>query len=1001
MRIITLILRLFAVMAFAVMASPHLRAQANLQGMTASDILPVVNEYINNGELIKARPLLNELVSRYEGNEQFEKQLEEAYFYLGFGYVQEYQTSQDKALLRSAIPWFEKLIQNYPRSSRLVTVSLALGNAYRALNDLPAAIEVLTRMLRPPMSGMMSATQRIETIRSLAMSHYLMQSGEDALPVYELYFNEARESHDKTSAASFLMETYLVTGRFNEFLGLMPYLSPNSPARYDIRFNGALLKAGDRLFNEGKNKEAMLVYRLILSREELIRWQTNHLERLKREKARREALASAANADIIAELAFQIALTESQLKALEDVTPYSEALKARIARNFIQSGRAWEAFWTYELMKETYADSPLIEDYYYFAFSTALMIGELATATEIGEDYLNAKGWHNYASDITISLTQNYLRLERFDDLFALGTRYVNDNPQARETMQVVHMMATGYAQTRRILELVNQFTAWRNQYPDAPMRDALSYWIGLSHLFAGNYAQGLPNFNEVLEDFPDSPYVQDALYRRGVCYFGTDDLDKAKQDFTRYIERYPNTALQGEVEYFLGEIEAANGNVKAAIRHYRNVEKYTDNMSYILNAYYQTGTLLEANGLYTAMVNNYEILIDKYPDMGDISKAIYELGRGWGLKNRPDQQFGVYLDSILEYGNDPMQYGMDSILASYISSYNEKLDEINTTIDFLTRLVKEADFRSKLLSDRKFLVSFFEQNPKIEASLVQQFYKRDYRVELSKSIDPIRKQLEYYFEIKEKFPKESPVALFTRIYEKAKQQELTTLALRVQRVLDMHNKNPDPAVLFSDDDFPKSSPAVLIWIGDKMASFEQQLAVDAYTTVIETHPESNSVRDAYLNRGEVYFEAGDYQLALNDFVQAEELFPADPETWKATLKQGHTYRKLNDFERARELYQRAINNRDWRGVIHAEALYHLGMSHFEQNQFSEAHTYFQRLYIGYIGFADWAARGYYHAGQSLIRMNRSSDAIKTYQAAVRRPELQQSPYLQQIKEAL
>ena len=74
----------------------------------------------------------------------------------------------------------------------------------------------------------------------------------------------------------------------------------------------------------------------------------------------------------------------------------------------------------------------------------------------------------------------------------------------------------------------------------------------------------------------------------------------------------------------------------------------------------------------------------------------------------------------------------------------------------------------------------------------------------------------------------------------------------------------------------------------------------------------------------------------------------------------------------------------EWRGVLHARALYQIGQSYMAQSAYAEAHGFFERTFLGYPHLAEWSARAYLADAEALVGMGEKADAITTLQEAVK-----------------
>jgi TolA-binding protein len=76
--------------------------------------------------------------------------------------------------------------------------------------------------------------------------------------------------------------------------------------------------------------------------------------------------------------------------------------------------------------------------------------------------------------------------------------------------------------------------------YTDSETGENALYWIGESHLAAGDQDRALETFQRVLENSNDHR-DQSALMKRGIIYFNQSDYKRATQIFDSLIEEYPD----------------------------------------------------------------------------------------------------------------------------------------------------------------------------------------------------------------------------------------------------------------------------------------------------------------------------------------------------------------------------------------------------------------------------------------------------------------------------
>ncbi|WOO41604.1 tetratricopeptide repeat protein [Rubellicoccus peritrichatus] len=970
------------------------------ESLTLSQLQTKAVELVDSQQYLQARPYLTELVSRFEAEDpETKKRLEAVYFYLGVGYLVEYGSSQSNNLLQEAIKWFDRLDKEFPNGSFTVIASLATADAYRGLQQWTKAAEIYKKLLRPPLEVRLNSQQRVEALKKLSQAYYIAKDWKNGEPWFKKFFDASRDPDDKAAAAAALMEAYINQGKFQSAIDLFPFLVGESPARYKLQFNVALIDAGDKLAKEKDYNEAMLMYRMVLTVEEILAWQENRSRDL---SGQLELLKSStgSTSERAVELETEIYNTDAQIKALKSMTSYTPELRVRIARNYLLTGRDWESFWAYLELINDYPNHANVQDFYYAAFTGATNIGMTDEVIRLGESYMDDPAWVKYRDDVIVKLAQFYQQKGRTQDFFGLGKKFIEQNSDNRYCSQIVFLMGSQFVKDQDYAGMVDLFTEYIKKYPGVIMQDGLNYWTGMGYLFEQDYEKAFGYFETVLRKYPGSAYAEDSLYRRGICQFGLQEMDAARDTFETFVARYSDSNLRGEAEYFLGDLEASVPDVPKALDHYNNVEKYTDNIGFIQNSYFRAAELLEANKRYDEMALKLENFVNNYRESGDLTTAIYQLGRARELQGQPGRALEEYWSAIERFGDSPKANGIDLIIEEYPIKYYTNLEMINANLGFLEKVQLEREFRTLIAEDRRALFDYLAENPKISEEVKRPFYDKAYRESLIDDAASLNDQIAVFREMKSSLPVSTPEETFETAYGIAKEHEERTLALRLQMALEQMDVELNAGQVFTEEDFSYGSPSTLIWMGNKNREFDPQLAKGAYQRVLDEHAESEFVLDALMGLGDVEQSLGNYDDALYFYKEAEARFPAELAIVSAVMNQGDVYRKMERAADAREQYERVLANREWRGTPHAEALFKSGMSYFEQDELPMAQTFFERTYIGHGAFTEWSGAAYLQSGKTLERMGRAEDAKNTYDEFLNSPQFENSPLYDEINNA-
>lgn len=956
----------------------------NPSTMAVSDLQRTLNERVTRNDFVGARPYLLEFISRYkDGSAQERAELADFYFFAGLSYIQEYGQTGKNALLEDAIKYLDIYITTYPNAQRIHLALKNKADAHRGLGQFDKAADDLERLLSPPLVNLQLPNAfRLEALENLVQSYYILREWDRGIPRFKQFIEVSPSREKRSAAGAALMEAYIDQGNTAELVKLLPVLTGESPARYNVSLNVSLLKAADAMVKQRKFNEAGLLLNLTLTLEQIEEFNERRLAALQQRLDNLRA-SGWRGTDLLNWYEVEIANTQAQLDGLKGVTNYTPDLIARKARNYFLTDRNWESFWAYKGLVDEYPNHALREDFMYAAFVEAFNIDRIDLATELGEEYLRTSQEKKYAQDISIRLAQFYLDKKDYDAFFALARSFVEEFYDSDASTAIIFLMGRTWLDLGKYRDLVKQFQIYKEQYPASPMMDGVYYWAGMAMLFEQKYAEARPNFTKVIADFPDSPYLEDAEYRLGITFFGDQsdpkNMEIAKQIFELFIKNYPTSNLVGEAQYFIGDIYASRGEMEKALDYYAQVEFNTDNHSYIQSAYFQAAKLLEKNKRYDEMVAMYERYLQRYAEVGNFTGVIYQLGRAQNLQGRPGDMLKVYLDAVIRYGDNPHNEGIDLILGDYSERFFENKERLDSTIELLQKAIEDEAYRARLINDKGFLYNEFAARPAIDREIYNRFRNDDaFGPPMLKNVSPLQALLDQYVAQKENFPTLTPIEQLLPLYRQALAQRRFTLAYRLQMTLNEMGERVDADRVWLPRDFARASPRTLIWMGNNALTNNPDNARRAFDRVLEEFGDTDFKLMALIGMGRLAEMDGNYEEAFKFFKQAEDEFPGSPHAYRAAMSQGDMLAALKQYDEAREVYQRILKTRDWRGEPYAEALFKIGMTYFNEGEFTRAHGFFERTFVQYAFFREWAAKAYLQDARTLIEMGEPQDAKRT-----------------------
>ena len=323
-------------------------------------------------------------------------------------------------------------------------------------------------------------------------------------------------------------------------------------------------------------------------------------------------------------------------------------------------------------------------------------------------------------------------------------------------------------------------------------------------------------------------------------------------------------------------------------------------------------------------------------------------------------------------------------MIEGYTEKYNINKATLKKTVEFLDRLENDIDFRTLIVTDRGYLFEYFYGNTDLDQTLYNRLRNHpQFGERLVKDLSPINEVTAIYRKQLADYPNETPETFF--------REHLSTVKVAKQRVgearmlmgLYRSDVTLAPSQPYDTEFVNAVTPRVMLYIADYSRADKLNFAVEVWNTLLTKYPNDDGAIVAYLRLADVSEQRGDKSGALNYLKAIETQFPGTLQLPAVILRQGELLTAMGRGDDARERYQYILRVPDWRGIVHAQALFQTGESYMTEKKYAEAHGFFERTFLGYSQFSELCARAYLADAEALLNLDSPSDAITTLTEAV------------------
>ena len=538
-----------------------LRGQ-NPGDMPLRQVIEQAQTMIGKGDFAGASPFLDELEVRFEDEKDpaVEKILQQFGFVRGIGYLQSFAKTGDKDFIVRAAKAFGFFAEKFPKDPKAVLAMQKRTDCLRSLQEWREAARVIEVLLDPAQPYRKQIVKRSELLNlyyGKAQCYHIEQDWGKGEPAFRdlLKFADAARDEDKSAyAVSCLTEMFVQTKRIDEVFPMLPRLSGDTPARYDLRLNVNLMQGAQQLKDEGRHVEASLFYSLTMTTEEIVTYYTERQGRLETELSRLEQFVKLRGQglpkrrlDILKDkesaLAMKLTSAKGHLKLAQDTPSFTTTLRWRKADNFQATKRDWESFWGFYWLYNDFPEHEMVENFLYAAFASANTVKFREKSIELGELYLKNKEWKKFRPDVTFIMCNAYrmqadtLRREAaslqtamstidkeraarakeqsaeyYERFFALCDDFLTVMPDHKYARDFVNMMGAVYFGNRKYDDLLEKFAGYENgvmnnkkgfvnrsEFRKSPGMAAAHYMSGLALLATGRFDEAKPMLSAVV----------------------------------------------------------------------------------------------------------------------------------------------------------------------------------------------------------------------------------------------------------------------------------------------------------------------------------------------------------------------------------------------------------------------------------------------------------------------------------------------------------------------
>jgi TolA-binding protein len=830
---------------------------------------------------------------------------------------------------------FEAYLKKYPDAEFASEVHLTLGRALLQLDGkAEEALGHLTKAAEKP--------EFAEEARFLAADAYIAKGDlEKAAQTLKNAMAGKSSGVGLLRAALKLVDLYIDGSKLAEAMKLLQDLERN-PGYPDIIVvvNNRFVKIGDLHLEAKAYADALEAYSNARPRTQVIAVQVDRLAQSKKRKEELEKRIANLNKakqplprnieESVATLGGMIESTEKVLGELRGLDTYDATIQYRIGRCYFNMERFWPSSVAFEVVAD---ENPKSED------AATSLFGAMISQ------------W----------------RLGRLDASGVLAKRYLDGHPDGKQFETVAELNATLLLQSRKFDEAESFISGFLEKNPQSPIRQKMMTFLANSRFENQKYDQAAADYDQLMKEFGGSGEYQEYFYRRTLCDFLRNKYEETVSGFDSYEKNFPDGDFLADIRYRRGIIQLALKDYDHLIPSMKSLLEDEDAKGFLGqihtllgDAYQNRGTQdgdLEASGTH------FKLAVDNAN--GDRSVLEYALEQATNIlrgARRWDDLEALWKKFLKDNPEHPMTLRGVSELSKLLQRANKKEEARKMLSEHILKDIQNP--RSEYV---EMLISQLAGMHVPPRSVKKDAPKPD--------IEALEEALAKDLEIPE--ADKTPAYVARVLFAKSELDRMMRDQARSERSLGAIANTANPIDL---------GPVLLSMVGQYLfEKGEYDKAVPLFERLRDAFPDSPFSDAAPVGLGKIALARKEYPEAEKQFDIGINRAAGDQTLKEATFGKAQALRALKRREDAKKLFNQVITTKGWRGVELAGSNFELGEIESESGNKGTAHAYFQRVYLSYGAFPQYAIKAYLRAADMLRMEGKHDEAKKTLQELIRK----------------
>ncbi|MEO8614013.1 MAG: tetratricopeptide repeat protein [Luteolibacter sp.] len=853
------------------------------------------------------------------------------YYQLAFSYYSQLQ-------YQDAANSFLAYLKKYPAGENAAEVQFYLGRAQLQLEGkADEALVHLAEAARKP--------EFAEEARFLAADAYIKKGDTEKAATTLQNAMTGNSSGPSVMRASLqLVDLYISANDLDKAVAMLDRLE-NSAGYPDVivTVNHRFVQIGDKRLEAKEYAAALAAYSSVRPRAQVVAIQSKRLAAMRSLKedfdkrianaAKNKQVLPRGTEDKAAMLTAMIESTDKVLGEVRGLTEYDATLQYRIGRCYFNMDRYWPASVAFEAVASGNPESSDAPTSLFGAIISQWKLGRSAAAGALCLNYLKLYPKEKHADQVSKLNATLLLQDGKTDEVIAFLDPFLKEHPDSPVRGELLVLLANARFQGGKFDDAAKDYDMLRKEFASAPEFEEFTYRRALCDFLRNDYKATIKGFDAYDKDFPGGAFKADIRYRRGIIQLALKEYDKLISSMATLLKDPNAQGYGGQIHTLLGDAWSAKGDIVTAATEYSTAVRTSNGDENVIQySLEQATTLLRGS-------------------------------RRW------DELQALWKDFLTQYPNHPMELRGVSELSKLLVRADKKNEARDMLAKYALRDIHNirSEYVEMLLSQLAGLY------------VPPRTFKKDVP---KPDIDQLLGELTKELDIPEG---ERTLTYLARInFAKAELARMMNDPVRNARFLN---------AIASSSKAEDLGPILLSQVGQFLLDDKQlDQAAPLFTRLRDGFPESSYSDAAPVGLGKIALAKKDYEGALKEFDFALNRAAGSSMLKEATYGKAFALLGLRKNDDAKKIFEEIVGNKEWTGLEKAGSVYQLGEIAVLAGDKGAANVYFQKVYLSYKKFPEFAAKAYIRSAEMLEDSGQHDAAIKTYREFLADPRYADTP---------